>query len=115
MAQTLAHAPSADQRPAQHSTINDAHWRFVGAIGRTTPHSIPYWADGDDVEERAAHIDAVTSAFRDYLAAILADTSASLTTGRIDPSDYLDIIDDVLGDINGRMSEIAHRTWTEAA
>lgn len=114
MAQTIALAGSAVSIPAQAPTIHDAHWRFVGAIGRSTPHSIPYWADGDDVEERAAHIDAVTSAFRDYLAVILADTSASLTVGRIDPSDYLDIVDDVIGDLNGAMNRIAHETWEAA-
>jgi hypothetical protein len=115
MATTLAHAGSANPIPAQSLPLLASYWRFIGAIGRTTPHSIPYWADGADVEERAAHIEAVTSAFRDYLADLLADTAAALPSGSLDPSDTTDILSDAFSDLNGAMSRIAHETWMEAA
>ena len=115
MAATLAHAPSANSVLAQLPSILTSHGRLVQAIIASQPHSIPYWADGADVEERAAHIEAVTSAFRDYLADLLADTAAALPSGSLDPSDTTDILDDTISDLNGAMSRIAHETWMEAA
>ena len=78
------------------SPVRLAHTEFVAVVAGNVPH--PIYADSDDLDGRADHLEKVFAALHVYLTAIIADTAQNIPGGTLDRR-YLDnLFRDLSGD-----------------
>jgi hypothetical protein len=95
-------APQA--HPVPFSTVTAAHAGLIERLAVSKPHEIRYVADARDLEDRAAHVQAIGNAVIAYLTEIVADTAEN--ANGIDCDVCRGLIDDI-SDIVGNFTNVA--------
>ena len=96
------------------SPVRLAHTQFVAALAGNVPH--PIYADSEDLNARADHLDKLFAALHVYLTAIIADTAQNTPGGTLDrhyvDSLFHDLAADAVGVIRNAADEMReHETW----
>jgi len=99
----MARADSIDTTTA---SVSDAHAHLIQRLITSKPHQIRYSADARDLEERAAHVQAIGNALMAYLSEIVADTAYN--ANGIDRDVCRGLSDDI-SDIAGNFANAAER------
>jgi hypothetical protein len=102
-------AARADSIDTTSASITDAHAHLISRIITNKPHQIRYSADARDLEDRAAHIQAIGNALMAYLSEIVDDTAHN--ANGIDRDVCRGISDDI-SDIVGSFTNAAE-SWRE--
>jgi hypothetical protein len=82
------------------SLVSAAHAEFVATLGRNTPRPLPIYADADDLQDRADHLEGLFTALSAYLATILDDTAQNVPGG-LDVRQIEALLSDLASEVSG--------------